>query len=286
MTTRLNLPYNGLAQRQMRTALGILALALAASGATAARQSVPPHGKITDALKRMESKEAATRETAYDDLSKICAESANPYGNTLRVFFVQHPDEADRIEIGLIRLLQTENDASKTAQPGTATESYGEYVFNLTQTVSALHDERAIPVLVESITASGVDLAQFGGRALEPVLTQLENPNALVRAKAMETALEILRKQNDSASRARIRALILAGLDDQSLVVRGAAVDSIDCLEWRQEFVSNLEKIAKADPDKLPGKAIDGGDGNEFYPVRYAARRVLRDIRDNTTCQH
>lgn len=202
------------------------------------------------------------------------------------MFFVQHPDEADRVKIGLIRLLQTENHASKTAQPRTATESYGEYVFNLTQTVSALHDERAIPVLVESITASGVDLVQFGGRALEPVLAQLENPNALVRAKAMETALEILRKQNDSASRDRIRALILAGLDDQSLVVRGAAVDSIDCLEWRQVFVSKLEKIAKADPDKLPGKAIDGGDGNEFYPVRYAARRVLRDIRDNTTCQH
>lgn len=202
------------------------------------------------------------------------------------MFFVQHPDEADRIKIGLIRLLRTENDASKTAQPGSGTESYGEYVFNLTQTVSALHDERAIPVLVESITASGVDLIQFGDSALEPVLAQLKNPNALVRAKAMETALEILRKKNGPASRDRSRALILSSLDDQSLVVRGAAVDSIDCLEWRQEFVSTLEKIAKTDPDKLPGKALDGGDGNEFYPVRYAARRVLRDIRDNTTCQH
>lgn len=42
----------------MRTALRILALALAlaASAATTARQTVPLHGKITDALKRMESR--------------------------------------------------------------------------------------------------------------------------------------------------------------------------------------------------------------------------------------
>jgi hypothetical protein len=269
----------------MRTALRLLALALAASAATAAQQTLL-HGKITDALKRMESKEAAARETAYDDLSAICTESPNSYGNTLSVFLAQHPDEADRIKIGLIRLLRTENDTSKTAQPGSETEAYGEYVFSLTQTVSALHDERAIPVLVESITASGVDLVQFGDRALEPVSVQLANPDALVRAKALETALEILKEKNDAASRGRIRALILSSLDDHSLVVRSAAVNSIDCLEWRQEFVSTLEKIAKDDPDKLRGKALDGGDGNEFYPVRASARRVLRDIRDKTTCQH
>jgi hypothetical protein len=270
----------------MRTALHILALALAASAAIAARQTSPLHGKVTDALKRLESKEAAARETAYDDLSRICAESTNSYGNTLSMFFVQHPDEADRIKLGLIRLLRRENNASETGQQGTDTESYGEYVFDLTQTVSALHDERAIPVLVESIPRSGVDLLQFGDEALEPVLAQLTNPDALVRAKTLETALGILKKKNDAASRDRIRALILSSLDDHSLVVRGAAVNSIDCLEWRQEFVSTLEKIAKGDPDKLPGKALDDGDGNEFYPVRYAARRVLRDIRDNTTCQH
>jgi hypothetical protein len=160
----------------MRTALRILALALAASAATTAQTLL--HGKITDALKRMESKEAAARETAYDDLSAICTESTNPYGNTLNVFFAQHPDEADRIKIGLIRLLRTENDTSKTAQPGSETEAYGEYVFSLTQTVSALRDERAIPVLVESITASGADLVQFGNRALEPALAQLANPDA------------------------------------------------------------------------------------------------------------
>jgi hypothetical protein len=76
--------------------------------------------------------------------------------------------------------------------------------------------------------------------------------------------------------------LILSSLEDRNSVVRSAAVDSIDCLEGRQEFVSTLEKIAKTDPDKFSGKALDGGDGSELYPVRYDARRVLRDIQNNT----
>jgi hypothetical protein len=287
------------AKKQMRTALCILALALVASPAAPAQQTVPLHSRVTDALKRMESKDASAREAAYDDLSSICAEGANAaphgaaspikaYGNTLTAFFVLYPEEADRVKIGFIRLLRRENNASETGQQGTHTESYGEYVFDLTQQVSALHDERTIPVLVESITRSGVDLLQFGDEALEPVLAQLKNPDALVRATTLETALGILKEKNDAASRDRIRALILSSLEDRSLVVRSAAVDSIDCLEGRQEFVPTLEKIAKTDPDKFSrkAKALDGGDGNELYPVRYAARRVLRDIQNNTTCQH
>ena len=50
-----------------------------------------------------------------------------------------------------------------------------------------------------------------------------------------------------------------------------------------------LEGIAKTDPEKFRGKALDGGDGDEFYPVfypvRYDARRVLRDTQDNTVSE-
>jgi hypothetical protein len=79
--------------------------------------------------------------------------------------------------------------------------------------------------------------------------------------------------------------LILASLDDGSGVVRGVAVNAIDCLNDRETFVSTLNELAKNDPFKLPGKALDGGDGNEFYPVRYDARRVLRDIQDQIACK-
>ena len=34
-----------------------------------------------------------------------------------------------------------------------------------------------------------------------------------------------------------------------------------------------LKGVAKKDPLKLPSKADDGGDGENFYPVRYDARR-------------
>ena len=78
--------------------------------------------------------------------------------------------------------------------------------------------------------------------------------------------------------------LIRFYLNDSNVVVRNAAVGDVDCIGERQEFVSPLEQIAKTDPFKLPGKALDGGDGEEFYPVRSSARRVLRDIKNNKTC--
>jgi hypothetical protein len=79
-------------------------------------------------------------------------------------------------------------------------------------------------------------------------------------------SIALLGKHNDLASCGRIKDLIRSCLKDSDLVVRGAAVQPIEGLDDRQEFVPTLEQIAKTDPDKLPGKALDGGDGEEFYP--------------------
>ena len=47
-----------------------------------------------------------------------------------------------------------------------------------------------------------------------------------------------------------------------------------------------LEQMAKGDLPKLPRKALDGADGEEFYPIRYGAPPVLGDIRDHKACPH
>jgi hypothetical protein len=279
----------------MRIDLWTLVLVLVVSSAFPAQLTTPLDSKLTDILNRMENKDGEARETAFDEISNLwaggvgTAQHVDGSGiegnrNTLTTFLAQHPDEADRVKIGLIRLLQTENNKIKIARPGSMSEDYGEYVFALTQTVSALKDDRAITVLVDAISRSGVDLLRFGDKALEPVLGQLKNSDALVRTRALEIGLKILQARSDPASRARARALILSSLDDHSIVVRRAAVRGIACLDDRDTFVPTLNKITRNDPSKLPGKALDGGDGNEFYPVRYDARRVLRDIEDNKTC--
>jgi len=96
--------------------------------------------------------------------------------------------------------------------------------------------------------------------------------------------MALLQKHDDAASQIRIRELLRTSLGDSGSVVRRKAVWEIDCLIDRQDFVPILEKIAKSDPLKLPGKALDGGDGDEFYPVRSDARRVLRHIQNNQPC--
>jgi hypothetical protein len=248
----------------------------------------------------MQNADPGIREAAFDDLSELWVEGIDAtqyagdsrgvesYGNVLNRFFARHPDQAERVKLGLIRLLETENKAIaiKVAQNGSDTEDYGEHVFALTQAVSGLKDERAIPVLVEAISRSGVDLLQFGDKALGPVLAQLTSPDALVRATALEIAARILEAKKDPVSRARVGDLIRSSLKDPDAVVRGAATREILCLDNRQGFVPTLEQIAKTDPVKLPGKADDGGDGDEFYPVRYDARRTLQEIRSNRACPH
>jgi HEAT repeat protein len=236
------------------------------------------------------------REAAFDDLARLWEEGVDStqyagepgipeYRYLLNSFFAGHPDQAERVKLGLIRLLQTENRASKAASSESSDEDYGEYVFAVTQAVSALRDERAIPALVGAIPASGVDLIQFGDKALGPIQSKLKSPDALIRATALEIAAKIWKTENDGVSRARVRYMIRSMLKDPSPVVRSAAAREILCLDKRQEFVPTLEQIAKSDPSRFPGQsADDGGDGGEFYPVRATVRRVLRNIQNNEAC--
>ena len=93
-------------------------------------------------------------------------------------------------------------------------------------------------------------------------------------------SVRLLKGRNDPTSRKQILELVRS-----ALAVRSHAIREIDCLDERQEFIPVLEKIATDDPEKFPRKAPDGGVGNDFYPVRYDGRRVLRDIQNNKSCE-
>jgi hypothetical protein len=94
----------------------------------------------------------------------------------------------------------------------------------------------------------------------------------------------LLAERGDPASQAQIRELILAYVKAPLEPSRRIAVQEIDCLDDRQNFVPLLEEIAKTDPEKRGGKPLDGGDNNQFYPARADARRVLRHIKSNQAC--
>jgi hypothetical protein len=279
----------------MRTVF-CLFLVFSVSTITHAQQSASIDSRVSGVLAQMESKDLSAREKAFADMMGLMSEEQHQghgfvKADVLGSFFERHPDQADRVKMGLIQLLSSENDTfipGKTTVPGTLTEEDGEYYAEVIDTVSSLDDERAIPALVGAMTTGGMakrGLLKYGDKVLEPMLEQLQNPDGLVRAAALGMSVSLLEKRNDPSSHKRAVDIIRSALTDSSSVVRGHAIREIDCLAERQEFVPTLEKIAKTDPQKLAGKALDGGDGEEFYPVRSDARSVLRDIQSNKTCK-
>jgi hypothetical protein len=154
-------------------------------------------------------------------------------------------------------------------------------------TVSSLNDDRAIPALVGAMTTGGMaqrGVLKFGDKALTSVMEQFKSSDALVRASALGMATGILEQKKDAASHALVISLIQSSLKDPGAVVRREAVQEVDCLDARKNFIPVLEEVARTDPDKLPGRALDGGDGGQFYPVRADARQALRHIKNNESC--
>ena len=262
----------------------------------ASAQPVSFDSRVSEILLRMQDKNLPAREKAFNDMMGLLNEenhdpAASGLGDVLASFLVRHPDQAERVKLGLIQLLGSENDhfvLGKNAPPGGYQEEDSEYYAEVIDTVSSLDDERVIPALVGAMTTGGMaqrGLLKYGDKSLRPVMEQLKNPDALVRAFALGISINLLEKRNGPNSQERVTDLILSALKDPDDVVRSQAVREIACFKDRQKFVPTLETIAKSDPQKLTGRATDGGDGEEFYPVRYDARCVLRDIKNNKPCQ-
>lgn len=280
---------------RMRSGILRIILGLVICGALSAQ--VIPAAQLSDILARLKNPDLHTHIVAFRNLLSY-ASSESPHGTnpkspseTLNEFLIEHPDNADQVKVTLIQLLAEENHSfieTKNPPPDSdASDDVGEYYAELVDTVSSLNDDRAIPALVGAMTTGGMaqrGVLKYGDKALTSVMEQLKSPDALVRASALGMATGILGQKKAAASHALVISLIESSLKDPGAVVRREAVQEIDCLPERRDFIPVLEEIAKTDPDKLPGKALDGGDGDEFYPVRYDARRALRHIKNNEGC--
>jgi len=272
-----------------------LFLAVALSTQITAQQPASLDSKVSAILARMNGNDPHTREAAFTQMMALVREGQKRTAGSgdaaaLVGFFKQHPEQADRIKLGLIQLLKADNadfQGEKTP-PGTYAEHDTEHYAEVVNVVSSLNDERAVPALVDAMTTGGMaqqSLLKYGDKAIGPVLAQLKSSDDMVRSSALNMGIALLEQRNDPASNAQIKELIRSSLADESMIVRRTAVQQIGCLEDRQNFVPLLKEIAKTDPQTLPGKALDSGGGNEFYPVRYDARRVLRDIQNNEGCR-
>jgi hypothetical protein len=273
-----------------------LCSALILSMQVTAQESAPLDSKVNAIVDRMNGNDLHTREAAFNDMMALVHEGPKQttepdHAADLARFFKEHPEQADRTKLGLIQLLKADNAdfQGENTPPGTYTGGDMEHYAEVVHVVSSLKDERAIPVLVNAMATGGMaqqSIFQYGDKALAPVLEQLKSPDPLVQASALRMSFALLAKRGDPAARAQIRELILSYVKAPSGASRRIAVQEIGCLDDRQNFVPLLQEIAKTDPQKLSNKpALDGGDADGFYPVRYDARRVLRDIQNKEGCR-
>jgi len=282
--------------KQMRAVL--LALTLLASIVQLSAQKASTAGPaVSHILNEMNNPDFTKHSKAFDEAIELLASDKSTAG------------DIDRLRLGIIQLLTAENarinvsddelskQAASTPNCGNGTDNCAgdesddesEYYPTLIATVAGFNDERAIPALVGAMpwgSMATAGLLRFGDKALAPVLDQLKSRNALLRTSAMGMTITLLERRNDSASRTRIRELIRRSLADPASVVRRSAIKEIDCLDDRGDFIPALGKIARTDPENFRGRADDGVDGDKFYPVRFDARRVLRDIKEGgRTCR-
>ncbi|MGD0179837.1 MAG: hypothetical protein ABSC15_08490 [Terriglobales bacterium] len=269
----------------MRTAL--LAFAFLTSIVHPSAQQPSTVATISRVLQNMKSHGWTERSHAFEKASELLASGK------------LNPSDSDRLKLGIIQLLIAENvranvpddealkQSTRTGSGKHEDEAEGEeYYPSLIGFVADMNDERAIPALVGAMPyasdATGA-LLRFGDKAVGPILDQLKSRNALLRTSALSTAIT-MEGQNEAVSRPRIRQMLRSALTDPVAVVRSSAVNEIACLDDRQDFVPMLEQLAKTDPVHYKGHADDGVDEDQFYPVRFDARRALREIRNNEPC--
>jgi hypothetical protein len=278
-------------KKTLTTALVLLGFSVSVFAQQAARLD----NRLSDSLVRMQSQDLRTREIAFQDLisnlRQVQGEQANNRPSEVVPRFLKNAGpNGERVKTGLIGLLNTENNTfqGRNVRPQTYSEVDMEHYAGVIEAVASLDDERAIPVLVGAMTTGGMAserLLAYGDKALQPVLAQLDNPDIMMRTTAVELSTMMLQRKGDPASNTRAKNILRAALTDRSSTVRSAAISQIKCLVGREEFLPALEQIAKSDPTKLSGKALDGGDGDEFYPVRYDARRAIRAIQSREICR-
>jgi hypothetical protein len=252
-----------------------------------AQESVSLDSQVTTVLGRMANSDMATRHAGFDDFIKMISDGKKlgfdpEYPNILATFLARHPDQADRVTLGLVNLLQADDNAftDRKIAPGTYRENDSEHWAAVLDLVSCLNDERTIPALVGAMTAGGGSckgLLQYGQKPLGPVLSKLNDPDPLVRSRALGVGITILRMKNDAASQAQILSLIRTAVHDSEYALRSAALYQIDNLHDQKqfvpalrEFVPALQDMAQRDPFSIPRE--------NRYPLRDRAKKLLEEI--------
>lgn len=239
-----------------------------------AQQPREAQSTVSNALDGMKSPKWRQRMQSFGEASGLMASAGT------------NPRDADRLRLGIIQLLATENSDKAVPADEAEGEEQGEYYTGLIAFVGDMGDERAIPALLGASGTGGVAtraVARFGKKALDPTLAQVHGKDPRLADDALFVIRDMLEfgLVTDPQSLLRIRNAVRSALDAEDSGLRDTAVCLVEYLDNREEFVPKLKDIAEHDPAKLPNQPKADGSVGDFYFVRASAIRSLQQIKNH-----
>jgi HEAT repeat protein len=255
----------------MRTVVVVLLLLSATLTSGQQESSI---GSTTSLLEEMSSPKWRERNKAFQETTKALSSGR------------LSSRDADRLRLGAIQLLATENTDKVPAASEKESEASSEYYSSLIDFVAHMGDERAIPALLGAAMTGGIatrGVARFGNKALQPTLAQARSADPKLATGAVYVLQKMLEMHtvNGADSNLRIMNALRTALSSRDAGVRQAAVYAVEYLDEREALVPMLKDLAEHDPDKLTGQPRWDGTVGDVYPVRELARRLLRKIANH-----
>jgi hypothetical protein len=239
-----------------------------------AQQASSAQSTISSALNGMKATTWKQREAAFGKAAQLLGNeevSAN---------------DKEQVRLSIIQLLVHENSGG-LKEPEQPQQNYGEgygedkaeYYVSLIEFVADLNDERAIPALLGATGSGGIAIRAvvgFGKKALNPTLDQVRNSDPYLASDALLVVREMLitHSVDDADSNLQIKNALRAALRSPEYHVRENAIDPIEYLVDRKEFIPLLQDIAHHDLYNVP--RADGT--GRVYVVRARAQLLLRKI--------
>lgn len=162
--------------------------------------------QVGELVIRFEDPDPANRNRAFYELLRL-GSGRDMHGLTYQIpsvlanLYKLSPESADQVKVGLIRLLERENqfvqaqrrEYERTGK--TLSEAYVDYYGDLIASVAALKDQRAVNALLDVIATGNMAtraLAGFGRLALDQVLKRLDDPDQTIREAAVRVLVQML----------------------------------------------------------------------------------------------
>jgi HEAT repeat protein len=271
------------------TAAVLLATAIVSSAARSPQERRGSPGEIEQILRQFNDDNWKVRSEAFDRLYWIGESDGADLAGPVKKVLANYPELADRIKLGLIRLLESENAEmerfkvrfEKTGQL-IGRDYNSDYYGNVIAAVVALKDVRSMIALLGAITTGGMaerTLAEFAPLSLDPVLAKTQDPDPVVRFSALEVLESMLEPANydkvkTPVYRSKIKDAFVRAASDGNPVVRKVAARGLGAL-GDPDVIPLLKDLAEHDPEFLPHQAEGGKD---LYFVRLEAKRALDRI--------